>query len=348
MSKLRNVISILTTTLLPVAGLFLGGCEGENTRHSPDVSDIAVQVQVRRFEQDLFALDTARLQDGLQQLALKYPDFLPFFLNEIAHDRSNPNESPQQAITGFALAAPVRRLNDSCQAAYSDLKWLEGDLKPMLQYYRYYFPDRSPPRFVTAVTEFFADAYAVNDSLVMIGLDMFMGESFSGYNPDDFPQYLRRQFRKEYITTKIALALSSRLAGPPSGERILDYMINNGKILYIVDALLPAVPDSLKMGYTRAQMEGCYANEAEVWARLLDMKVLYQPLSNKNQKIVTPSPWADNVFQEAPGEIGNWVGWQIVKAYMRRYPETSFKELLNLRDAQQFLEKAKYKPKRVN
>lgn len=103
----------------------------------------------------------------------------------------------------------------------------------------------------------------------------------------------------------------------------------------------------MKMGYTQAQMEGCYVNEQEVWARLLDMGVLYQPLNSKNQKIVMPSPNADNVFQEAPGEIGNWVGWQIVKAYTKRSPDESFEEILNLRNAQQFLEKAKYKPKRV-
>ena len=125
-------------------------------------------------------------------------------------------------------------------------------------------------------------------------------------------------------------------------------MLNNGKILYIVDCLLPTVPDSMKMGYTREQMEGCYANEAEVWARLLDLQVLYTPVNDKNQKIVMPSPSAEIVFPQAPGEIGNWVGWQIVKAYMERHPNTTMEQLLNFNDPQKFLEQAKYKPKRVN
>ena len=77
------------------------------------------------------------------------------------------------------------------------------------------------------------------------------------------------------------------------------------------------------------------------------LQVLYQPLNAKNQKIVMPSPSTDLVFQESPGEVGNWVGWQIVKAYMRRAPDTSLEKMLNLRDSQQFLEQAKYKPKRV-
>ena len=344
----RNLIYLACATGLLTAGLLINSCGPTGSKHVPDVSGIAVQAPVQRFEQDLFALDTTHLDTSLRQLAQKYPDFLPFFLTKVVFDPTDPNETPQQALVNFAMAPPLRRLYDSCEAAYPDLRWLQQDLEQMMRYYRYYLPGKPVPRFVTAITEFFTDAYAINDSLVLIGLDMFMGEDFSGYNPDDFPQYLRRQFRREYITTKVALTLASRLVGPPSGERIIDHMVNNGKILYLVDALLPTVPDSMKMGYTQAQIEGCYANEQEVWARLLELNVLYQPLGSKNQKIVEPSPSTDNVFQEAPGEIGNWVGWQIVKSYMQRYPNTSFEELVNLRDTQQFLEKAKYKPKRVN
>ena len=343
----RNIKYIIMAVVFLSTGIFFYQCQNRSADQTPDVSDITVQVHLDRFDQALFALDTANIEAGLKDLAAKYPDFLPFFLTEIAHDETNPNELPQEAITGFVTAPQVRRLNDSCQAVYRDLAWLQRDLEQMMRYYRYYFPQRPIPRFVGAVTEFIGDAYAVNDTLVMIGLDMFLGENFSGYDPQYFPQYLRRQFQKDYMTTKIAMAISSNIAGPPPGEKILDYMIHNGKILWLMDRLLPAVPDSIKMGYTSEQMEGCYANEQEVWARLLDMNALYQPLNNKNQKIVMPSPSADNVFQEAPGEIGNWVGWQIVEAYMRRNPDLSPEEMLNFKDSQQFLEKAKYKPKRV-
>jgi len=338
----RLFISIFAVGILIGSSVFLGGCDDDMPRKTSGVSHI------RRFDRDLFALDTANLQPGMEQLVQKYPDFLPFFLTEIAHDQTNPNETPLQAIAGFVTAPQVQRLRDSCEAAFPNLDRLNTDLDQLLHNYRRHFPNRPAPKFVSAVTEFVGDAYAVNDSLVMIGLDMFLGENFSGYNPDYFPQYLRRQFTPEYMTTKIALALSSRIVGPPPGERILDYMVNNGKILYVMDLLLPEVPENTKMGYTREQLEGCYANEQEVWARLLDLNVLYQPLNNKNQKIVMPSPSTDIVFQESPGEVGNWVGRQIVKAWMHRYPETSVEELLNQRDAQQFLEKAKYKPKRTN
>jgi hypothetical protein len=79
---------------------------------------------------------------------------------------------------------------------------------------------------------------------------------------------------------------------------------------------------------------------------MLDQNLLYSADYTKIRKLVEPSPNAPAVFQEAPGEIGNWMGLQIIKSYMKRNPNTTIDELLNFKDAQKFLELAKYKPKR--
>ncbi len=325
------------TTL--AAGFFLGllACQDE----PPPIT-------LLRFEEDLMAFDSTHPQKNLEDLMRKYPDFMPFFLEEIAHNPENTRETPLEALAGFASAPQIRRLYDSCRVVFPNLDEEERALARLAQRYAQLFPQRPPLRFVTTLTEFVGDAYAINDSLIMIGLDLFLGENFSGYDPQYFPQYLRRQFSKEYIPVKVGLAIASRIVGPPPQERVLDYMLNNGKILYILDQLLPQEPEYRKMGYTEEQLAGCYANEAEVWARLLELKVLYEPLTHRNQKLVMPSPATEMVFQEAPGEIGSWVGWQIVKAYMRRHPNTTLEALINFRDSQRLLELSKYKPKRTD
>jgi len=50
--------------------------------------------------------------------------------------------------------------------------------------------------------------------------------------------------------------------------------------------------------------------------------------------------------EESPGEVGNWMGWQIVKSYMNRHPETTLQELVALDDMQEILSKSRYKPRR--
>jgi hypothetical protein len=313
---------------------------------TPDVSGVRVNAVIRRFDQDLFAMDTTRFLESMQALSAKYPAFLPFFIKEVAHDPTQPQEKAEDALYGFVTAQQVRRLNDSCQAAFPNMNTFQPELNQLLKYFKYYYPQRQEPVTVTAVTEFIGNVAWVNDTTMLVGLDFFLGSDFEGYNPDIFPQYLRNQFTKENMVVKYALELAKSAVPPPAQDHILDHMIANGKVLYIMDCLLPLVPDSIKMGYTTEQWNGCIANEQGTWARLLDMKVLYEPLSAKNMKIVTDGPSTDNVFQEAPGQVGNWIGWQIVKAYMKRFPKTDLNELANLTDAQQFVEKAKYKPRK--
>lgn len=333
--------------LLTMACLFLStACNNGEGHDAPDVDHIKLQVGIQRFDQDLFSLDTNAITAGVVSLGQKYPELLPLFAGNIIRDQTNPNETQEQAISAFLKSAQIRKLYDTVQHSYADLRWLEKDLNQMFRYYKYYFPQKPTPKVVTMVSEFAVDAFTYGDSLCGIGLDMFLGESYWGYNPDIFPSYVRRQFTKEYITIRLAKALAQNAFGEtPPGSRLLDMMLYNGKMLYIVDKLQPKVPDSLIMGYTLEQMEGCYANEKAVWARLLSQKLLYSSDFNEFRKLVTPSPNAPVVFQEAPGEVGNWMGWQIVKSYMKRHPETTIDALIQFQDSQKFLEEARYKPK---
>ncbi len=331
--------------LLPTLWL-LASCGGDSDRRLPDVSNISVNIKLQRFEQDLFQLDTSDLPAGMQQLTGKYPALLPLFALNIIHDQTNPAETPLQSVGNFLRAPEVRHLNDTVQQLYGNLDWLERDLSQMFRYYQYYLPDKPIPQVATIVSEFGTDAFTAGDSLCGIGLDMYLGENFPGYNPEIFPDYIRRQFRREYIPVRLAKALARNAVEAPSGQRLLDLMLYHGKQLYLVDCLLPLVADSAKMGYTRAQLEGSEGNEQQVWARLLTQNLLYSTDFGKFKKLVTPSPNAPVVFQEAPGEVGNWLGWQIVKSYMKRHPETTMAQLLHLSDAQKFLEEAKYKPRR--
>ena len=48
---------------------------------------------------------------------------------------------------------------------------------------------------------------------------------------------------------------------------------------------------------------------------------------------------------ESPGKTAVWVGWQIVRKFMEKNPDTSIEELMKMQDGQMFLQKAGYKPR---
>lgn len=136
------------------------------------------------------------------------------------------------------------------------------------------------------------------------------------------------------------------ILGAPGGMRLLDLMVHNGKNLYVLDKLLPDTPDSIKLEITAQQTQWLSDNEKEMWSYFLKENLFYSNNLQDIRKYVEYSPNSPGMPTEAPGRTANWLGWQIVKAYMTRYPETTMQELIALKDAQALLDQSKYKPKR--
>jgi len=113
-----------------------------------------------------------------------------------------------------------------------------------------------------------------------------------------------------------------------------------------LDHFLPYEPDSIRLGFTEAQTEWCRGNEFPMWAFFLEEELFYSDEYQKFKTLVADSPFAAGMPPEAPGKAGNWLGWQIINAYMQRYPETTLQDLVNLRDSQEIFSKSRYKPRK--
>ena len=65
-------------------------------------------------------------------------------------------------------------------------------------------------------------------------------------------------------------------------------------------------------------------------------------------KYLNPAPSSPGMPPESPGMTANYIGWQIVKSYMNKFPETTIPDLIGNQNSQDFLEMARYRPKNVN
>ena len=130
-----------------------------------------------------------------------------------------------------------------------------------------------------------------------------------------------------------------------SQKDLLSKMVYNGKILYFMDALLPHIENSRKIGYTSDQIIWCKHNESNIWAFFIEHKLLYSTDHAENIKYIGEAPFTPGFPEGSPGRVGQWLGWQIVRAYMDNNPDVSLSELMEEEnDAQKILTKSKYKP----
>jgi uncharacterized protein YjaZ len=56
------------------------------------------------------------------------------------------------------------------------------------------------------------------------------------------------------------------------------------------------------------------------------------------------APHTDAMSDASPGNIGQWIGWQIVQTYVNKHTEVT-PEILMKTDAKKILDEAKYKPR---
>ena len=134
--------------------------------------------------------------------------------------------------------------------------------------------------------------------------------------------------------------------GEPSGNRLIDMMIDRGKKLFVLESLMPEAHDTVIIDYPSVKLAWVEDNERSLWYHFTSQDLLYETSMNKIQKYVGPSPTSPGLPREAPGNTGSWMGWQIVRSYMKTHPETSLKDLLAMKDAQVILDNSGYKPPR--
>ena len=120
-------------------------------------------------------------------------------------------------------------------------------------------------------------------------------------------------------------------------------MVEKGKRLYVLDKLLPYTDDTLKTGYTAAQLTGCFKNEGLIWNHFLSHNLLFTIEPADIRPYMEEAPNTPEMGEGSPGAIGLFVGWQIVKKYMQKNQSLSLNELLNT-DPKKIFEESKYRP----
>ncbi|MEM6377511.1 MAG: hypothetical protein AAF705_04805, partial [Bacteroidota bacterium] len=133
--------------------LMLSACQTDQSVDTPDVSDIEVNLELRRFEQDLFQLDTNQMEEGLAQLEQRYPAFAALYFGQLMGAKSAP-EGFENYVKGFVTFPEVRKLYDTTTLVFDNLDRYQEELTDAFRYYKYYFPEKPTPQVTTYLSEY--------------------------------------------------------------------------------------------------------------------------------------------------------------------------------------------------
>ncbi len=335
------------------------GC-GNSNENEPDVSRIKINLEPRRFDKDLYAIDTNHIGEGLQQLYTRYPDFLNYFLDtimayEIHGNYSDTVSGIREGLKPFLTFKDFRELEDTIMKYYPETKDIDEKLTKGFKLARYYFPQFPIPRVIylnMGLSKW--PAFPIDSTTLCIGLDMFLGEQFPHYRgAAGIPDYMAVHLRRSYIPVSAFSSLyKASYPWNPQEKTLLELMLEKGREQYYLHKILPGTPDSVLFGFRQYQMDWCNANEALVYNFFIQNQLLYNKESYSVMPYVTDGPFARGLEpvsspqKSTPGNIGTWLGYKIVAAYMAQNPKLSLGELLQSKvEPSVFLAQAKYKPR---
>lgn len=313
----------------------------------PDVSAIKVNIQIARFDQDLYKGKEAPANETITRLQQHYPVFYNDYVQRIF---GNTQLSPEDILSGLYKDPAFADLQKETDSVFPTMKPYEKELSENFQYVKYYYPKAMVPKFITFISGF-AYQTTLGDGYMGIGLDMFLGKNsqFYGGIVQSVPRYMSRRFEPQYIVPRIIETYAHETLFPASddAQTLLAKMIYNGKILYFLDNVLAEnVADSVKIGYTDKQLQWCEMYKKEIWAYFMENNLLYNSNYQQIQVYLSDGPFTPGigVKRESAPKVGVWTGWQIVRAYMKNNPDITLQQLMANNDAQGILNKSKYRP----
>lgn len=332
--KNNSLVKILSGTLLIIAV----SCSTNSGRFNVEVDKIAIDnVKINRYEQVLFSLDKSNLKEELLRIQ---PDFR-IFLDGDLDDTLNLKQ-----LANYINDTLLQDVNNNCQEIYPNVDDLEAEFTHAFKYRKYHYPSLQVPSLFTYVSGFDYE-YPIQyfDNSLLIALDMYLGKDYYRYKNLGLPAYLLQNFDKQYIVRDCMRELAKqKIDYKKIGTGLLDMIINEGKIIWYTQAMVPTIADTILLDYSGWQLEWVQSAEGMVWAFLLENEMLYAKDNQLIQKFIYPSPFTSYFGVESPPRLGWFIGWKIVSSYMHNNPDIELPQLMNEYDAQKILQHSGYKP----
>lgn len=301
----------------------------------------ATPVHIHRFDKKLFELIETDSPAIRQELLDEYPKMLDVLGKGILNMRSVDTPGFFEKLVDFYSEPILKGLYRDALTMYDQIDDIEQQLSYGFTWLQEQFPEMSIPALYMHVSGFNQNVLA-GDSLLSISIDKYLGYDYPLYQ-DFFYPFQRIQMQKVQIAPDYIRGwLLAEFPFEGKENVLLERMVYEGSIMYLVQEAAPSLSPAELMGYTEQEYNWCKENEGEIWKAMVERKHLYTPDHITTSRYFEPAP-SFFLADEAPGNLGNFIGYQLIKQYMKQTKNTPV-GLMQAKDAQQVLTVSKYKP----
>jgi hypothetical protein len=302
------------------------------------------EINIQRFEKDLFAANIDDVSKSIDRLKAKYGEVFDIYNYKIISLGSSDDRRYPDALKRFLTDKYMNQDYERVLKLYPNLDDLNRGLTEAFLNFREYFPGKRIPKVYSCISGW-NQSVVTSDTILVLALDKYLGRNCEFYGRLQLDHYMRYTMQKEYILPDCMRAWGyTTFEFKDSASNVLNNMLYEGKMVYFVSKMLPEAHDTLLLGFTPAQLKWCTNNSEPMWAYMVEHKLLFSSNNLLIRKFIYPAPFTSAFTQESPGRAIVWLGYRIVDAYMRNNKNVTLLHLMQDNDYQKILRMSNFKP----
>jgi len=320
----------------------LAGCK--NDPLDVDISNIDLEMEVKRFDREIFTMDFDTIGRAVSSFYDRYGDLFDVYNVHVINIGAASRKFYGSYLSMFVNDPANFEVYAYTQEVFPDMDATEAILTDAFRRYKVHFPGAQVPEIVGYVSRFNHKLFTVENH-IGVGLDQYLGRDCPYYDMLGTPEYMQYNMHPGKIPSDVVHVWATAMFPyKDSVDNVLNRMVHGGLMLFFTDALLPGMADSLKIGFPPAQMQFCRKNEEQMWTYLVEHKLLFATDPLEIRKLTGDAPTTYYFPGESPGRAAVWLGWQIVREYARRNPGLGVAEIMGETDYQKILRESRYQP----
>lgn len=319
--------------LLPLLCFSLFSCEEK--AFDVDISEIEVELESHRLDIEL--QESVNNKQGLDINSLRKNNgaFIDDYIEDVLRIGPADSAFSVEVLADFAAFADTQEGFAAIDSIHSPQwnQYLE-ELETAFRYYTYHFPNTKTPKVIGMHSGYNASIYPFNPDYLGIGFDYYLGSNHpitQRLDPAIFPMYIKDKMKPEYLTPSAMRGwILLHHQNLYSDKNLLSTIMYWGKMMLIMDAVFPEMPDHLKIDYQKEEIAWCIEKERSVWIELSQHDMLYETKPFEINRWTAEGPFtnAGDIPQDSPARLGIWMGWQMMRDYAEKFPELSLEQII--------------------
>lgn len=226
----------------------------------------------------------------------------------------------------------VQRVEKRIAEKFADTDPYEKVIFDGFKHLKYHFPEGNFPKNIVFLNSHFASNVFCTEQEVGVSLERYLGAETDVIKelPDPIFQWIKDKMDAQYLERDVLTAwIMTHFVAETKGNTA-EQIVYWGKIIYLTEAAFPKMEKNIVLRYSEENLKWAEENEYAFWNYLVKEKLLFSENERDQMNFLSDAPFTAGLPEKGPDRLGQFIGWKMVKSFMKANPKMSLADMIQV------------------